>query len=147
MNYNKAIIVGRVSQAPDLRSTPGGQPDATMGVATNRLWTDKSGQKHEDAEFHTVVLWGKLAELASMYLPKGALVLVEGRMETRTWEDNEGNPRKMTEIVAEEIQFGPKPAAPVTKAEEPKPTTDDVPIIDLDGDEEDTGRNMEEIPF
>jgi single-strand DNA-binding protein len=86
-----------------------------MGVATNRLWTDKSGQKHEDAEFHTVVLWGKLAELASMYLPKGALVLVEGRMETRTWEDNEGNPRKMTEIVAEEIQFGPKPAAPSRK--------------------------------
>lgn len=146
MNFNKAIILGRITQSPELRSTPGGQSVASTGIATNRIWTDKSGEKHEDVEFHNVVLWGKLADLASSYLTKGALVLVEGRIETRTWQDKEGNPRKATQIVAEAIQFGPKAGAPASKSEEPEPA-DDTPIISLDGDEEDTGRNMEELPF
>src|ERR1022692_4763600 len=116
MNLNKAIILGRVTADPMLKSTKGGQSVATMVVATNRLWTDKSGQKQEDVEFHNIVIWGKQAEAASVYLKKGQLVLVEGRLATRGWEDKDGQKHKATEIIAERLQFGPstgseKPAA------------------------------------
>lgn len=142
MNYNKSVIVGRVSQAPDLRKTPSGQSVASFGVATNRAWTDKNGQKQENVEFHNIVAWGKLAELASAYLAKGSLVLVEGRLETRGWNDKDGNPRRTTQIVAEGMQFGPRPGAPKEEpAVEPK-TTEDIPLIDLDDDAEDTGRQF-----
>jgi single-strand DNA-binding protein len=116
MNLNKAIIAGRVSQAPELRTTPSGQSVATMGVATNRMWTDKAGAKQEAAEFHTVVMWGKTAEIASTYLQKGSLVLVEGRLETRSWTDKSGVARKSTEIIAEDVQFGPRPTGPSSPA-------------------------------
>jgi single-strand DNA-binding protein len=147
VNYNKAIIVGRVSQAPDLRSTSSGQPVATMGVATNRVWVDREGKKHEEAQFHTVVIWGKLAETSAAFLTKGTTVLVEGRIETRSWEDKDGATRKVTEIIAENIQFGARPATSTPTAEKPstpkhvaETVAEDLPVINLDGDEEDTGR-------
>jgi single-strand DNA-binding protein len=149
MNLNKVIISGCVSQAPELRTTPSGQSVATMGVATNRTWTDKAGAKQEAAEFHTIVMWGKTAEIASTYLQKGSLVLVEGRLETRSWTDKAGVARKSTEIIAEDVQFGPRPtgqAAPAEKAPEPAKrsiiTERHEPMPLLSGDEEDSGRTM-----
>lgn len=142
MNYNKVVIVGRVSQAPELRKTPSGQSVTSFGIATNRTWTDKSGQKQENVEFHNVVAWGKLAELSSSYLVKGSLALVEGRLETRSWNDKDGNTRRTTQIVAEGLQFGPRPgtakAEPVAETKE----AEDVPLIDLDDEAEDVGRSF-----
>lgn len=109
MNLNKAFIVGRLTADPQLRATQSGQSVGSFGVATNRVWTDKAGAKQEETEFHNVVVWGRQAEIASKFLVKGSLVLVEGRIQTRTWQDREGQARRTTEIVAERIQLGPRP--------------------------------------
>jgi single-strand DNA-binding protein len=155
MNLNKAIILGRVTADPQLRTTAGGQSVTTFGIATNRAWTDKQGSKQEDVEFHNIVLWGRQAEIASQFLAKGGLVLVEGRIATRTWEDKEGQTRRATEIIGEHIQLGPKPEAksPVAKNErsgkapkrEPKvaPDQEEIPSINLDEEE----IPVEDIPF
>jgi len=145
MNLNKVFVLGRVTHNPDARSTPSGQPVTTLGIATNRTWTDKSGQKQESTEFHTVVAWGKLAELAGAYLAKGALVLVEGRLETRSWNDKDGHPRQKTEIIAEGLQFGPKPERSKPAPATPAPAEYHEPGVQLDGDENDTGREMKEL--
>lgn len=109
MNLNKVFILGRLTADPQLRSTPSGQSVANFSVATNRVWTDKSGAKQESTEFHNVVVWARQAEIASQFLKKGSLVLIEGRLQTRTWQDKEGQNRKTTEIIAERMQLGPKP--------------------------------------
>jgi single-strand DNA-binding protein len=109
MDFNKAIIVGRVTANPELRTTPGGQAVTTIGVATNRVWTDKNGAKQEEVEFHNVVLWGRQAEIASQFLVKGATVLIEGRLRTRSWTDKQGAQHRTTEIMAERMQLGPRP--------------------------------------
>ena len=109
MNLNKVFLIGRLTQDPDVKTTPSGQIVCTFGLATNRVWTDKqTGQKMEKTDFHNIVLWGKLAETASQYLMKGNLLLVEGRLQTRNWEDANGIKKYKTEIVAENIQLGPK---------------------------------------
>jgi single-strand DNA-binding protein len=146
VNYNKSVIVGRVTQQPQLRATPNGQSVLTMSVATNRAWTDKNNKKQEAVEFHNVVVWGRLADTASKYLQKGSLVLVEGRLQTRSYEDKDGVTRKATEIVADGLQFGPKPAgekavAGKSSVEEAQEET----IPALDEDTEDTGRDLESI--
>jgi len=110
MNVNKVFILGRVTQDPQARTTPSGQMVCTIGVATNRVWTDASQQKQEQVEFHNVVLWRRLAEIASQYLTKGALVFIEGRLQTQSWQDAAtGTKRYRTEIVAENMQLGPRP--------------------------------------
>lgn len=109
MNLNKAFIIGRLTADPQLRATQGGQSVASFGVATNRVWIDKAGAKQEEVEFHNIVVWGRQAEVASKFLVKGSLVFVEGRLQTRTWQDREGQQRRTTEIIAERIQFGPRP--------------------------------------
>jgi single-strand DNA-binding protein len=106
MDLNKVILVGRVTADPQLRTTPGGQSVTTIGVATNRTWTDKSGAKQEEPEFHNVVIWGRQAEVAGQYLTKGATVLIEGRIQTRSWTDKQGQQRKTTEIMCERLQLG-----------------------------------------
>src|SRR3954454_6054763 len=139
MNYNKTVIVGRVTQAPQLRSTPSGQPVLSMSVATNRAWTDKAGAKQEAVEFHNVVIWGKTAETASAYLEKGSLVLVEGCLETRSWQDKDGNARESTEIIADAIQFGPRSGENSSAPAKPAaPLLDESPekVIGLDEEEE-----------
>ena len=108
MDLNKVILVGRVTADPQLRTTPGGQSVVTIGVATNRNWTDKAGQKQEETEFHNVVLWGRTAEVAGQYLTKGAMVLIEGRLRTRGWTDKNGQARRTTEVMAERMQLGPR---------------------------------------
>jgi len=139
MNYNKAIIVGRVTADPQVRSTPAGQSVTTIGVATNRTWTDKTGQKQEQTEFHNVVIWGRQAEVAGQYLTKGATVLIEGRLQTRSWTDKQGVVRKSTEIMCEQLQLGQRP----TPGEKVVHTGDDEPVINLEEDE----INPEDIPF
>lgn len=109
MNFNKAVIIGRITRDPEVRTTPNGQNVASIGVATNRVWNSSSGEKQEKVEFHNVVAWGKLAEICGQYLTKGQLVLFEGRMETRSWEGQDGVKRSRTEIIAENMQMGPRP--------------------------------------
>ncbi len=109
MNLNKVFLVGRVAADPETRTTPGGQAVATIRVATNRVWNDRtSGQKQEQVEFHTIVAWGGLADISQKYLRKGQLVLFEGRLQTRSWQGQDGVKRYRTEIVAENMQLGPK---------------------------------------
>jgi len=106
---NKVFIVGRLTRDPEMRTTPNGQKVTTLGVATNRVFKDKDGNKQEQVEFHNVVLWARLAEIASQYLIKGQELMVEGRLQTRSWDGQDGVKRYRTEIIAESMQLGAKP--------------------------------------
>jgi len=109
MNFNKAIIIGNLTQNPEVKKTTSGQSVTNFGVATNRVWNDPQGQKQQQTEFHNVVAWGRLAEIVGQYLAKGRLCMVEGRLQTRNWVDNAGVKHWKTEIIAENIQLGPRP--------------------------------------
>ncbi|OGG39415.1 hypothetical protein A2116_00390 [Candidatus Jorgensenbacteria bacterium GWA1_49_17] len=108
MNLNKVFLIGRLTQDPQLRNTPSGQAVTTISVATNRIWTSKSGERQSDTQFHNVVVWGRQAETVNQFLKKGSLAMIEGRLQTRSWQDNQGQNRRTTEIVCERIQFGPR---------------------------------------
>jgi single-strand DNA-binding protein len=105
MSVNKVILVGRLGQNPEVRYTPGGAAVANFSVATNETWVDKSGQKQEKTEWHKVVVWGKIAELCSQYLSKGRQVYLEGRLQTRQWQDKDGQTKYTTEVQAQTVQF------------------------------------------
>lgn len=102
---NKVIIVGRLGTDPEIKNVSPTQTVARLSVATSENWTDREGQKQERTEWHRVVVWGKLAELCGKYLAKGRQVYVEGRLQTRSWEDQQGQKRYTTEIVANTVQF------------------------------------------
>lgn len=102
---NRAQLIGNVTANPEARQTSGGQMVVNFSVATNRSWLDKTGQRQEKADFHNIVAWGKLAELAQQYLSKGRKVFVEGRMETREWQGEDGVKRYKSEIIADNIIF------------------------------------------
>lgn len=103
MDLNKVQIIGRITQDVELRQTPNGQSVTTLSIATNRNWTDGAGMKQEQAEFHNVVLWAKLAEIAGQYLTKGKKIYIEGRLQTRSWEAQDGSKRYRTEIIGENM--------------------------------------------
>lgn len=103
MNLNKAMIIGNLTRNPETRTTPNGQTVCSFGVATNRIWTNAQGQKQESVEFHNIIAWGKLAEICGQYLTKGRKVYIEGRLQTREWEGQDGTKRNRTEIVAENM--------------------------------------------
>ena len=106
---NKAILVGNLGRDPELRQTPNGQSVVNFTLATSENWTDKSGQRQERTEWHRIVVWGRTAEMCNQYLSKGRTVYVEGRIQTREWEDKDGNKRYTTEINASTVQFiGPR---------------------------------------
>lgn len=111
MNLNKVLLIGRLTQDPEMRTTPGGQSVTTVRLATNRVWNDQAThQKKEATEYHTIVCWGRLAEISGQYLKKGGLAMFEGRLQTRSWDDKQsGQKRYSTEIVAENMQIGPRP--------------------------------------
>ncbi len=109
MNVNKCMLVGRLTRDPELRNTDSGQSVTTFSIATNNHWTDKSGVKQEKTEFHNIVLWGRLAEVASQYLQKGQECYIEGRIQTRKYTAKDGTERNVTEIVAESMQLGSRP--------------------------------------
>lgn len=108
MNLNKAFIIGNLTRDPEIRTLPSGQPVVNFGVATNRRWTDPQGTRQEHTEFHNIVVFGKLAELCGQYLAKGRIAMIEGRLQTRSWQAQDGAKRTRTEIVADNIQFGPR---------------------------------------
>jgi single-strand DNA-binding protein len=106
---NKAILVGRLGADPEVRYTQDGTMVTNLRLATNERWTDKSGERAERTEWHRIVTFRKLAETCGNYLSKGSLIYVEGRIQTRSWEDRDGNKRYTTEIVASNMQMlGPK---------------------------------------
>ena len=125
-----------------------------LRMATNRVWTDSSGQKNETPEYHAIVAWARLAEIASQYLKKGSLLMIEGRLQTRSWDAQDGSKKYKTEIVAETLQLGPRSAqsnsndsaAPQqqnTPQQKEKNGQEDIPIIN----EDETSINPEDIPF
>jgi single-strand DNA-binding protein len=102
-SVNKVILVGNLGRDAELRYTPGGSPVATINLATTEIWNDKAGQRQEKTEWHRVVLWGKTAESLNEYLTKGKQIYVEGRLQTRQWDDKDGNKRYTTEIRGDRI--------------------------------------------
>lgn len=149
MNLNKVFILGRVTADPQLRTTTSGASVTSFSIATNRVWSGKNGRQ-EETEFHNIVAWGRQAEIASQFLQKGALVFVEGRLRTRSWQDKQGQNRKTTEIICETLQLGPRPSGagkPPSSAEpaapeEQTPAAEDIPIINLEED-----IKAEDLPF
>ena len=109
MNLNKVFLIGRLTRDPEIRVMPSGQQVANFGLATDSFYTDKTtNQRQQKTEFHNIVLFGRLAEIAGQYLKKGALAMFEGRIQTREWQDQAGNKRYRTEIVADSMQLGPR---------------------------------------
>ena len=143
MNLNKVLLIGRLTRDPETKALPSGQSVTNFGLATDRFYNDKSGQKQQQTEFHNIVAFGKLADIASQYLNKGSLVLIEGRLQTRSWKDNSGNQKYRTEILAERLQMGPKSASKtISQQKEPeqKPK-EDIPVI------EENEIDVKDIPF
>jgi len=178
MNLNKAIIIGRLAADPETRTTPSGQMVSSFRVATNRVWNDRNtGQKNEQVEFHSVVAWGSLADIVQKYVKKGQLIEIEGRLQTRSWQGQDGAKRYRTEIVTENIQLGPKAgggsasgmatntnvdtrAPKDNNTDEPK--EEDIPVInedsptagvsdespgEKDGEVEESEIDLKDIPF
>jgi len=108
-SVNKVILVGNLGADPELRYTNTGTAVANFRIATNDTWTDKNGEKQERTEWHAIVAWGKLGEICGKYLKKGRSVYVEGRLQTRQWEDQQGNKRYTTEVVAQTMQMLGRP--------------------------------------
>lgn len=122
MYLNKVFIIGNLTRDPEMRSLPSGVAVSNFSVATNRVWKDRDGNKQESAEFHNVVVFNRQAETVSQYLKKGSSVLVEGRLQTRSWEGQDGQKRYRTEIVADRVQFGPRGAGQGGQGDTPEST-------------------------
>ncbi|MDP1833751.1 MAG: single-stranded DNA-binding protein [Candidatus Moranbacteria bacterium] len=160
MNLNKVMLVGRLTRDPEIRNTTGGQSVATLSLATNRFWKDKSGQKQDKTEFHNVVLWGRLAEIAGQYLTKGQEAFIEGRIETRKYTAKDGSERRVTEVIAENMQLGSraagtsnapgsfnKPVSPQQRPQNDRPqqAEEEIPTINLDEEQDEI--RLEDVPF
>lgn len=163
MDLNKVMIIGRLTRDPELRTIPSGASVCQLGVATGYVYTNQqTGQKVESTEFHNVVMWRKLGEIAAQYLKKGARVYIEGRLQTRSWDGQDGQKRYRTEIVADNMimlgdrpagaapsgqfsQSSPKPSfTPSSSPSQTPPPIEELPTIDQGSDE---GVRVEDIPF
>lgn len=123
MNLNKAMLIGNLTRDPETKTTPSGQTVTTFSLATNLIWTDASGQRQKKAEYHNIVAWRKLAEICAQYLHKGNKIYIEGRLQTRDWEGQDGVKRYRTEIVADNmIMLDAKNAGPATGGSFDAPT-------------------------
>lgn len=157
MYLNKAILIGNLTRDPELKSLPSGMKVCSFSIATNRVWKDKNGAKQEAADYHNVVVFGRQAETVAQYMKKGSSILVEGRMQTRSWDDkNSGEKKYRTEVIADRTQFGPKGGQGIegssgsgggrSSASTPaKSSTDDDGGDAIEYPEEDI--NPEDIPF
>lgn len=159
-SFNQVILVGNMARDPELRNTQTGRSVASFAVATNRTWQDQNGDTQEQADFHNIVAWEKLAELADQYLSKGRRVMIVGRLQTRSWEGEDGKKNYRTEVVASEINFLDRPggeeesATPAKDSKSKKDSSakksgdkasdkqDDVQIEDLDDNVD-----LSEVPF
>lgn len=146
MYLNKALVIGNLTRDPEQRSLPSGVQVTSFSVATNRVYKDKNGAKQESVDYHNIVVFGRQAETVAQYLRKGSSVLVEGRMQTRSWDGPDGKKNYRTEIVADRVQFGPRSGstspAPAPKAEEKGEVP---PIETIEYPEESI--NLDDIPF
>lgn len=151
MYLNKAIIIGNLTRDPELKSLPSGIKVCSFSLATNRVWKDKNGAKQESADYHNVVVFGRQAETVAQYMKKGNSILVEGRIQTRSWDDkNSGEKKYRTEIVADRTQFGPKGSGggggmPSSGGSKTSAPDDGGGVDSIEYPEEDI--NPEDIPF
>lgn len=147
MDLNRATILGRLTRDPELRTTPNGRNVATLGVATNRVWTDQTGAKQERVEFHNCVVWGKLADIAGQYLTKGRRIYLEGQLQTRDWTGDDGVKRYRTEIVVQNFIMldGPRGSGGTPNDDAPLPSDDSAPMPQDTGKEDEI--KVEDIPF
>ncbi|MDO8686831.1 MAG: single-stranded DNA-binding protein [Candidatus Berkelbacteria bacterium] len=151
-SLNRAMIVGNLTRDPEMRYTPNGQAVTSFSVATNRRWKDKDGNMQEQTEFHNIVAWGKLAEFTNQFLHKGNKVYVEGRLQTRNWEGQDGNKRNRTEIVCENfITLTPKGTTETMTSSAPANVGEDVeefpikePLDSARGEEKPIAKKKEE---
>lgn len=146
MDLNRVTLIGNLTRDPELRNTPNGKAVASMSIATNRFWTDAQGQKQKEAEFHNIVMWSKLAEIASQYLHRGSKVYIEGRLQTREWTGQDGIKRYRTEIVADNMIMlnGPADNAGKTRTNDNVQTSSPAENSDEVIEEE---IKVEDIPF
>jgi single-strand DNA-binding protein len=152
MYLNKALVIGNLTRDPELKSLPSGIQVTSFSVATNRVWKDKNGAKQESVDYHNIVVFGRQAEIVSQFLRKGSSVLVEGRMQTRSWDSPDGKKNYRTEIVGDRVQFGPRgtgagaPVAPSSASPKSQEDKQEVPPIEsIEYPEENI--NLDDIPF
>ncbi len=151
-SLNRAQIIGNLTRDPELRQTGSGQSVTSFGVATNRVWKDASGAKQEEVEFHNVVAWGRVAEICAQYLRKGSKVYIEGRLRTRDWEGQDGQKRRTTEIITENMVMlgrpsqggSSSPGVPFSSASAPSSPAVLNPVTTSDGIDD---IKLEDIPF
>ncbi|OGY89790.1 MAG: hypothetical protein A3B30_01150 [Candidatus Komeilibacteria bacterium RIFCSPLOWO2_01_FULL_52_15] len=147
MDLNKVMIIGNVVRDPDIRTTPSGQSVASFSVATNLVWKNKEGQRQQKAEFHNVVAWRRLGEIVGQFVKKGGKIYIEGRLSTRSWDDQNGIKRFRTEIIADNIILLDKAGASGARAPqsaEPQPQEEQAKAPTAPAEEE---INIEDIPF
>jgi single-strand DNA-binding protein len=145
MYINKAIIYGNLTRDPELKSLPSGASVCEFGVATNRVWKDKNGSRQESTDYHNIVVFGRQAELIKQYLHKGSGVFLEGRIQTRSWDAQDGTKKYRTEIVADRIQFGPKSPSAQPSADASAGKQEKKEESQIEYPEEEI--NSEDIPF
>jgi single-strand DNA-binding protein len=148
MYLNKALVIGNLTRDPENKALPSGIQVASFSVATNRVWKDKNGAKQEAVDYHNIVVFGRQAETVSQYLKKGSSVLVEGRMQTRSWDGQDGQKKYRTEIIADRIQFGPRrgEGAPAASSKDNSSSNSSKEELDsIEYPEENI--NPEDIPF
>ncbi|MEW5974711.1 MAG: single-stranded DNA-binding protein [Acidobacteriota bacterium] len=136
-SVNKVILIGRLGKDPEVKYTQGGTPIARFSIATDEVWKDQSGEKQQKTEWHNIVAWSKLAEICGQYLAKGKQVYIEGRLQTRSWEDKEGNKRYTTEVRADQmVMLGrADEARPERAAAAPGGSPDSGPDTDITDDD------------
>ena len=152
MYLNKVFIIGNLTRDPELKAIPSGIKVCSFSVATNRVWKDKNGARQEAADYHNVVVFGRQAETVAQYMKKGSQVMIEGRMQTRSWDDAATNTKKYrTEVIADRVQFGSNTGAPKTGGsfdQSPKSNGEDKEESQLDTIEYPEEQiNTEDIPF
>jgi single-strand DNA-binding protein len=150
MYLNKAFVIGNLTRDPELKSLPSGVAVATFSLATNRVWRDAEGAQKEAVDYHNIVVFRRQAETCAQYLKKGQSVLVEGRIQTRSWDGNDGAKRYRTEIVADRVQFGPKSgSAGSSGAPQSRPADNTTDTVQDGGqiDYPDEEINSDDIPF
>ena len=154
-SLNKAMLIGNLTRDPEMRKTTGGQSVTSFSIATNRVYTDKAGNKKEEADFHNIVAWGRLAEICAQYLTKGKKVYVDGRIQTRDWEGQDGVKKYRTEIVIENMIMlggpgGSMPRSTPTASPEyvPSANAEEAPIVASEPSQTpDDEIKLEDIPF
>lgn len=145
MNLNKVFLIGNIANDPEVTTTQSGKKVCSLSLATNRFWNTKEGERKQETQFHRIILWERLAEIVEQYTKKGSLLLVEGRIQNRSWEDKQGNKRFTTEIFAESIQLGPRVDNSTPTKSQPKKKEEEkeeeLPVIDQDE------IDIKDIPF